>query len=111
MTSMYAQYLRERTDDHILETEHGFVTFRFIEETKAVYIIDIFVVPEKRESKVGAALADTVIAQAKERGCVEALGTVVPSAKGSTTSLRVLLGYGMQLQSSSNNLIVFRKDI
>jgi GNAT superfamily N-acetyltransferase len=109
--SLYAQYVLERTDDGIVETEHGFATFRFLNEGKTVYIVDIFVVPEARMKGAAAALADTIVGLAKEKGCTEVLGTVVPSARGSTASIRVLLGYGMTLQSSTNNLIVFSKGI
>lgn len=108
--SLYAQYLLERTNDQILETESGFLTYRFLDD-KSVYIIDVFVIPEKRRSKEAAALADTVIRQAKLRGCTEVLGTVSPAAKTSTESIKVLLGWGMSLRSSSNDLLVFKKDI
>lgn len=109
--SMYGAYLQERSKDCIVETEKGFATYRFINDGKSVYIIDIYVVPAYRKEKVASALADTIMDIAREWGCVEALGTVVPSANNSTASLKVLLGYGMTLKSSSNDLIVFSKEI
>jgi GNAT superfamily N-acetyltransferase len=109
--SMYAQYIEERTDDHILEGIEGFVTYRFINDGKGVYIIDIFTLPNARRQGVAACLADLVVGQALERGCTELLGTVVPSSKRSTESLKVLLGYGMTLKCASENLIVFSKEI
>lgn len=109
--SLYAQYLRERTSDEIIESERGFASYRFLNEGKSVYIVDIFVVPDYRQTGEASALADKVVAIAKERGCTELLGTVVPSTKGSSTSLAVLLGYGMTLASAEHDLIVFKKDI
>ena len=112
--SLYSQYLTERTNDEIIETGGGFATFRFITNEhgdKDVYIIDIFVVPEHRRKGLAAALADQVVACAKERGCKRVIGTVVPSTKGSTASINVLIGYGMTLHSAANDLIVFFKDI
>lgn len=111
MASLYAQYLSERSDDHIYETEKGFVTYRFINGGKTLYIVDIFVLPEFRQAKVAGDMADKVCSLAKEKGSIEVLGSVCPSAKGSTISLKVLLGYGMSLQSASDNFIVFRKEI
>lgn len=109
--SLYAEYLSERTNDEIIETAHGFATFRYLNEGKSVYIMDIYVKPEHRKTNLAADMADVIAKLAKAKGATEMLGTVVPSAKNSTTSLRVLLAYGMTLQSSTNDLIVFRKDI
>ena len=109
--SLYADYIRERTDDSILEGAGGFATYRYINDGKSVYIVDIFVLPGSRREGSASTLADIIVDEAKAKGATELLGTVVPSAKGSTTSLRVLLGYGMTLHSASDNLIVFRKDI
>lgn len=109
--SLYADYIRERTDDFILETDEGFATYRFINDGKSVYIIDIYTVPQDRRKSFAAFLADKICEEAKAKGSVELIGTVVPSAKNSTISIKVLLGYGMKLHSASNDLIIFRKDI
>lgn len=109
--SLYAKYLRERTSDEIIETTEGFASFRYLNEGKSVYIVDLFVLPDYRKSGVASAIADKVVAIAKAKGCKELLGSVCPSTKGATTSLKVLLGYDMTLQSASNDFIVFRKDI
>lgn len=109
--SMYAKYLTEKSDDLILETDKGFATYRYINGGKSVYIIDIYVLPDYRQSQEASTMADNVVALAKEKGCTELIGSVIPSSKGSTTSLKVLLGYGMKLQSSSDNFIVFSKEI
>lgn len=111
--SMYADYIKERLGDDAIETEEGFCTYRYLDHggESAVYIIDIYVRPFLRKGSVASDLADRVAAIAKEKGCKVMIGTVVPSAKGSTDSLRVLLGYGMQLDSASQNLIIFKKGI
>jgi len=108
---MYADYLKERTNDEILESNEGFATYRYLNEGKSVYIIDIYVRPEFRQTGAASALANVICQIADKKGCTEVLGTVIPSAKGSTASLKVLLAYGMELQHSSNDLIVFRKAI
>lgn len=109
--SLYADYLTERTNDKIIECPSGFVTYRYINDGKSVYIIDIYTVAEERKRGAAGILADLVAKEASEKGCTEMLGTVVPSTKGSTTSLKVLLGYGFELQSAGNDLLIFRKDL
>lgn len=109
--SLYADYLKERTDDLIIEIPNGFATYRYLNDGKSVYIIDIFVVPTSRKEGVASALADLIVHEATAKGATELLGTVVPTTRGSTTSLDVLRGYGMELKKAENNLIIFRKDI
>ena len=111
MLSLYAQYLTERTNDKIIETSYGFATYRYLNSGKTVYIIDIYVKPAHRLAGNMATMADKIIEEARAAGAIELIGTVVPSAKGSTNSLKALLGYGMELAFASNDLIVFRKDI
>ena len=107
--SFYADYLRERTNDEIIETDKGFATYRYVD--KSVYIIDIYVHPDFRQTKEASTIADNIVEMARKKGCNMLLGSVVPSNKDSTTSLKVLLGYGMSLASSSNDFIVFKKEI
>jgi GNAT superfamily N-acetyltransferase len=109
--SLYAQYLEERSFDHIIETERGFASYRYLNDGKSVYIVDIYVTPRARKDGVASALADTIVREALQKGCTELLGSVCPSAKGSTLSLKVLIGYGMTLHTASNDFIVFRKEI
>jgi ribosomal protein S18 acetylase RimI-like enzyme len=109
--SLYANYIKEKTTDHILESEHGFLTYRYLDEDKSVYIIDLYVMPDFRKIGIASAMADHVVAEAKLRGCTKLLGSVVPSNKYSTDSLKVLLAYGMILESASNDFVIFKKEI
>lgn len=109
--SLYGEYLKERTNDEIIEMLSGFATYRYVEGGKTVYIVDIYTCPESRGEGYAGAMADKIAALAKEKGCTSMLGSVVPSAKGSTTSLRVLLAYGMRLDSAGSDFIFLRKDI
>lgn len=109
--SLYGDYLTERTQDQIIETDTGFATYRYMNDGKSVYIVDIYTVPKERKKGGASMLADFIATEARAKGCTEMLGTVMPSTKGSTSSLKVLLGYGMELQSAMSDLIVFRKDL
>ncbi len=107
--SMYAKYKKERENKEILESEIGFDIYFF--ENDYVYIEDIFVEKEYRKGKEASRLADEVAKIAKEKGINKMLGSVRPSSKGSTSSLKVLLGYGFKLASSHEDAIYFIKDI
>ncbi len=110
MKTLYAKYLEERTSDQIIERSEGFATYRYLNENQ-VYIIDIYVLPEFRELGIASILADNIAEEALKKGCKEMLGTVVPSTNNATTSIMILIAYGMSVLSSSNDLIIFKKDI
>lgn len=109
--SMYADYVKERLGDGVLEGEKGFVTFRYLNNKKSVYIVDIYIKPEFRKQHVASEMADIIVETAKKEGATELLGTVNPSSKNATASLKVLLGYGMILASCFQDVIVFKKEI
>lgn len=108
--SLYSEYIQEKTVKSIIETDIGFITYGF-PDPQTVYIEDLYIIPNARKSNNASDLADKVAAAAKERGCSRMLGSVVPSTKNSTDSLKVLLAYGMRLVSSSNDFILFSKEL
>lgn len=109
--SLYANYVRERGIDHIVESETGFATYRYCNDGRTVYIVDIYVLPDHRKSGGASALAGIIAAEARTKGCTEMWGTVAPQALGGTDSLRVLLAYGMELHDIRDGLIVFKKEL
>ena len=108
--SLYGDYIKERANKGIVENDKGFATYAFFQDG-SVYLEDIYVVPEHRKSGVATELANEVARIAKEKGCTKMIGSVVPSAQNSTASLFVLISYGMRLKSSSNDFIVFEKEL
>lgn len=110
MRSNYAAYILEKTNKSIIETDAGFITYGF-PDPKTCYIEDLFVKPEFRKQHSATDLANEVTVIAKERGCQRLVGSVVPSTKNSTDSIRVLLAFGMNVLSSANDIIFFSKDI
>lgn len=110
MSSLYAKYLTERTEDCILETDIGFATYRFIND-KTVFVINLFVLAEFRRTHVATSLGDQIVSIAKSKGCDTLQGSVVPSAKGSTEGLKAFLRYGMKIKSSVEDFIILEKKI
>lgn len=109
-SSMYANYIRERTNDEIIETSKGFATYRYINENQ-VYLIDIYVKSEFRKQNIATKLADIVAYKAKKRGCTEMIGSIQVSAKNSDSSIKVLLAYGMKPYSTVQDGILFKKEL
>lgn len=108
--SIYADYLKELIGDEAIESDIGFATYRFTDE-KTIYIVDIYVRPDFRKSGEASKFADQVVEIGKKKGCTKVIGTVVPSRKGSTDSMKALLGYGFKLESSGNDFIILGKGI
>lgn len=108
--NMYANYIKEKTGDLVYETDKGFAVYRYVGED-TVYILDIYVFPESRHKNVASSIADDIVMEAKKKGCTKLLGSVVPSLKNSVLGLKVLLAYGMVLDSSSNDFILLKKEI
>lgn len=109
MQSLYAEYLLEKTDHMIIEIPEGFITYKYINQS--VYMMDLYIRPEFRKMGFSTKLMNAVVKEAKDKGCVELLGSIIPSNKNSTESLRVFLKNDVILVSASNDFIVLRKDI
>lgn len=107
--SHFAKYIMERQGKHILENRFGFATYSFTDN--AVYIEEIYVSEEHRKSNRASEMADKICEMAKLRGINLLYGSVSPKASGSTQSIQVLLAYGMQLDSCTDNFILLRKAI
>lgn len=111
MMSLYGQYIAEREGKHIVEDSVGFATYQFLPDLGAVYIENIFVREESRQRGVAAGYADKIADIAKAQNYKKLLGSVKPSANGSTSSLKVLLSYGFELLSSEQDAIWLKKEL
>ena len=109
---MYANYVQERTNKLIYEDERGFITYYYLTDPVAGLMIeDIYVLPEHRKKGVASSMADKLVAKAKELGYKQCWGQVCPAAKNSTESMKVMLAWGLKLDSVNNTIIFLRKDI
>jgi len=101
--------VKEIAGKHVVETDKGFATFSFTNDS--CYIEDIYVLPQYRKEHVASQLADEITLFAKAKGFNKLLGSVIPTANGSTNSLKILLAYGFKLNSSTANFILMEKAI
>lgn len=109
LKSNYALYKEEREGAVIVEDEYGFATAKQLDDY--FYIDEIFVKKEYRKTNKATDYADELSEIARAAGYTKLLGSVDPTAHGATTSLKVLLGYGMTLHSVDNGLIYFIKEL
>ncbi len=108
--SLYSDYLTERTDDGILELTQGFATYRYLPDN-IIYVLDVFVAKDFRKTGLAKTMIDRIAEESKAKGFKKMVTTVVPSYRGAARSIKVILDYGFIPQSSSDNLIIFGKDL
>jgi ribosomal protein S18 acetylase RimI-like enzyme len=107
--TLYARYLKEREGIETLESEHGFATY-LLRPTDC-YIIDIYVVPELRQSGLAKQLADQIVEIAKERGIKLLTGSVDRRDPNAQRNEAVLLAYGMRKAREDNFMNYYLKEI
>lgn len=107
--SLFANYIKQRENKDIVETDVGFATFSTVKD--GIYIEDIFVQESHRHTGEAARMADKIALIAKEKGFHKLFGSISPSGNHSTEGLKVLLAYGFKLNSSTNNFIWLEKEI
>ncbi len=107
--SKFSAYLKEREGVDTVETREGYATYLI--KGDECLIKDIFVLPEYRRQHFASSIADRIAEIARAMGCKFLTGTVCPLANGCTDSLKVLIGYGMRLHSTQQNLIIFIKEL
>jgi len=107
--SLYADYIRERLGKSCYEVEQGFTVYWYTDD--AVYIEDIYVADKWRKTKVASQMADYIADEARAIGVNKMIGSVNTQANNATTSLKVLLGYGMEVSHVIGSMIYFIKDL
>lgn len=110
MKSLYGQYLAEREDKEIIESNEGFATYKIFSNGEC-YLQDLYVIPEKRKSGLATEMANKVVEIAKERGCKTLIGSVCSDDKSATRNMKVFLTYGMQIHNIIGNMIFLQKNI
>ncbi len=110
MKSLYAQYIAEREDKDIIETDKGFATYRIFNNGEC-YLQDIFVIPSERKTGLCFKMADKIVEIAKEQACHTLVGSVCVDDKNATRNMKVLLAYDMEISKTIGNMIFFKKNI
>lgn len=107
--SHFADYMLERENAEIIETEKGFVCFKFEDEN--CIITDIYIAPEFRNGQVGRDFGKQVEEKAKEKGldCVYCYAD--KNALNFNDSVNFILKNKYIIQNIDGNLVYFKKGI
>lgn len=108
--SLYGKYIKEQANRDIIESDFGFVTYLYLKNNQ-VYIVDIYVLPEKRRSKYASRLADAVCDEARLKGCTHVLGSADTRSPTFENSLKTLEGYGMKVYKVENSMVYYIKEL
>jgi GNAT superfamily N-acetyltransferase len=106
---LFRQYLLERENVHLLNEEWGFATYSFGEDH--VYLQDIYVVPEKRNTGLGVHLMNEVGKMAKERGCSLMLGSVDEKGNGSEDMKSIMKHLGFKEHTKLGSVVYYLREI
>ena len=109
--SLYGQYIAEREGNIILETEFGFATCQI--EENSIYLMDMYVVPEKRQTGVGRDFLNKAAELAKEHNKSIITTSVCYNTNNPETSMLAILSCGFKFFNvkESDNMIYFYKEI
>jgi len=107
--SNYADYIKEREGSRTIEDEHGFLTFKILED--CVFIQDLYIRPESRRMLYASEYADHVTSLAKELGHDKIVTSVDLNALNANQSLKVIMAYGFKLYYLEANEIYLFKEI
>ena len=108
--NLYAQYIKERENSEIIIHEHGFITYKVL-QNGMYYLVDVFVEKEHRKSGAARSLVDAACEIARSAGQTQVLGSVCLDANGVTQSLAAILAGGFKYSSSNGNMLYFVKDL
>lgn len=110
MASLYAQYIKERENKDIVESDKGFATYQIFDNGEC-YIQDIFVAPEFRSQKVSYDMEKEISHIAKEKNCHSLIGSVCLDTNHASRNLQILLNDKWHLYKIIGNMIFVKKDI
>ena len=106
--SLYGQYIKEIFNRDEIEKEHGFATYEI--KGKYCYIIDVYVVPEKRESGYATELVEDVEDMAKKSGC-EYMITTADIKNVQDRNLKLIQKFGYKTLRIDKKGIYFIKEL
>jgi len=96
MVSLYGQYIAERRGQGIIETDYGFISFDYPTQD-IVFIVDMYIVPEKRESGLGNELVYAMCREAVKSGHTQLVSGVDLSAPGAERNCKIAEKQGAKM--------------
>lgn len=111
MKSNFAQFYEEYEDMYTIEKDYGFITYKFINDAKACYLVNGFIREENRGDKLIYKLVDELVNIAKDCGYNLLLTSVDPDSKNPKRSRKIFEGYGFKFKKCADSLEWYAKEI
>lgn len=111
MSRFYPDYMKEYRNQDYFETEHGFITYLLIPESKTVFVGDLYVKPEMRKSHHATQLVNTVCDIGREAGMKQLVSIIYMDFAGKEVSLLSSLKYGCKIISVDPSKITVAKEL
>lgn len=108
--SLYKDYISEREDKQIVESDKGFATYKIFDNGEC-YLQDLYVAPEYRKTGLATEMTNMIVSIAKANDCHTLVGSVCTDDKYATRNMQVFLSYGMHISKNIGNMIFLNKDI
>lgn len=111
--NLYKQYVKEREDLETIERDgKGFLLYKISDDPhRHLYIADLYVTPDFRESRIATEMADEAVSQAKEKDVNIAYCQVDKEANNWELSKHVIECYGFKRYEEVGAILVFFKEI
>jgi ribosomal protein S18 acetylase RimI-like enzyme len=110
LVKMFEDYAIERGfGPRIFLTEYGFATYHLSENE--CYIEDIYVIPEKRKSRVASHMADEICKIAKSNNIYHLYGSVNKLTNSVDSSRKTLIAYGFTMVEEDDEMEWYFKEI
>lgn len=113
INDMYSKYLKEIENKETITTKFGFATYQLFDQ--AVYLVDIYILPEYRRNRLVGILEEAVIEIGKAYGCSTILGSISLNLKKKHffRSKAMMHTYGYKFKSLDRNhkIIYMSKEI
>lgn len=109
--SLWAEYKLEREGKYTIESDDALCVYSINEKAGYCYLEDLYVKPERRHQGKAMEITNFIFQVAKSKNIKRVITSVVPTAYGSNYSLKCIMNYGFKLQSCSENIIFFEKEV
>lgn len=106
---MWADYIKEKENKDCFQCETGFVTYLIydVEGHNELYISDMYVKPEFRNTGAGRSLIKEIERIAKEQNCKKMTAAIWLSNKNPEGPLVADIKYGFRISHVANNNIIY----
>lgn len=102
--TLYAKYILEREDRHVVENEAGFVTYRVAGEE--CFIVDMYIDPTSRRKGLSRNLVETLI---QETRCKVITANIWLNDKNANNTLKAALAIGFTVEQAENGCLLIAK--